>query len=212
MLSFSISWKIAVILLLGLITLANCSTPSPGEPGEDRESSELSTNKAHTIKNFKLKDINGKTYSLSDFSNSNAVVVMFIATRCPYSNAYNERMVKLYQDYHPKGIEFVGINSNKTESIDEIKDHAAEHQFPFVILKDWNNNIADEFGASYTPEIFVLDSSRTILYHGRIDNSYKLKKVKTHDLRNALNEILSGKPVSVAETKAFGCTIKRVDK
>jgi len=165
-----------------------------------------------TIENFVLKDYNGKEHSLTDYQNSKAIVVMFIATQCPVSNAYNTRMVKLFEKYHPKGVAFLGINSNKQESVEEIKAHAEQHKFPFPVLKDVNNVIADKFGASFTPEIYVLSPKFEILYHGRIDDSRREDQVKSQDLGKALDEILAGKQVSVSETKAFGCTIKRVSQ
>ncbi|MCX7797628.1 MAG: thioredoxin family protein [Melioribacter sp.] len=163
------------------------------------------------VENFKLKDYNGKEYQLIDFKNSKAIVIIFIATQCPISNAYNSRMEKLYQEYKDKGISFIGINSNKQESIEEIKAHAKNNNLNFIILKDYNNIIADKFKASVTPEVFVLSPEFEVLYHGRIDDSRKEEEVKSQDLRNALNEILEGKKVTKAETKAFGCTIKRVN-
>ena len=164
------------------------------------------------VADFTLKDYNGKSYSLSDFKDSKAIVLMFIATRCPVSNAYNERMVALYKDYVPKGVAFVGINSNKAEGVEEIKKHAKENNFRFPVLKDVNNVIADRFKASVTPEVFVLSPDFEILYHGRIDDSRRASQVKSRDLRAALDAILSGKEVPAKETKAFGCTIKRVSK
>ncbi len=161
--------------------------------------------------NFTLPDYNGVNHTLTDFNKSKAVVLMFIATQCPVSNGYNTRMVSLYNDYKNKNVVFIGINSNKQESVEEVKQHAKDHGFEFTILKDEKNIIADKFGASVTPEIFVLNPSLEILYHGRIDDSRREADVTSHDLRNALDEILAGKPVSVSVTKAFGCTIKKVD-
>jgi peroxiredoxin len=161
---------------------------------------------------FKLKGIDGKDYNLESFKGKKAVVVMFIATRCPYSNAYNERMVQLYDDYNKKGVAVIGINSNNTEPLDNVKQHAEEHKFAFPVLKDEGNAVADAYGAQFTPEIFVLDSDLTLRYHGRIDNSHKIKEVETHDLRDVLNAMLAGKEIAKKETKAFGCTIKRVKK
>jgi peroxiredoxin len=162
------------------------------------------------FENFSLKDYNGKEHALSDFSESKAIVIMFIATQCPVSNDYNERMAKIYADYKDKNIAFVGINSNKQEDVEEIKEHAAENGLDFIVLKDWENKIADVFEASFTPEIYVLSTKFELLYHGRIDDSRKESKVEKQDLRTALDEILAGKEVTVTETKAFGCTIKRV--
>ncbi len=164
------------------------------------------------IENFSLNDFNGKKVSLSDFKESKAIVLMFIATQCPVSNAYNERYVKLYADYNDKRISFVAINSNKAESVDEIKSHAVEHGFQFPILKDVDNIIADKLDAERTPEIFVINpSTMQVLYHGRIDDSPRESKITSRNLRRALDEILDGKDVSVKETKAFGCTIKRIN-
>jgi len=188
----------AVSIIVLSFNLANCS--------DVEKSNNL------RIKDFTLQDYNGNKFSLSDFKDSTGIVVMFIATQCPVSNAYNERMVALYDDYQPKGFAFVGINSNKQESVEEIKEHSQKHNFEFPVLKDWNNVIADQFEASVTPEIYVLNSNFDLLYHGRIDNSRRESDVKSQDLRAALNEILARKPVSSTETKAFGCTIKRVSK
>jgi peroxiredoxin len=162
------------------------------------------------VENFKLKDYNGKEYSLSDFRNSKGVVIMFIATQCPVSNGYNDRMAKLYSDYKDKGIVFVGINSNKEESAQEVKAHAKEHNLNFLILKDTGNIVADKFGASVTPETYLLNKDYEILYHGRIDDNRRGDEIKTQDLRNALDQYLSGKKIGVTSTKAFGCSIKRV--
>lgn len=159
---------------------------------------------------FSLKDVNGKEYKLVDFRSKKAVVLMFIATQCPYSNAYNERMEKLYADYKDKDVVILGINSNKTEPIPEMIEHAKKHGLTFPLLKDEGNVVADQYEAEFTPEIFVADSKLIVRYHGRIDNSHKLNEVHTHDLRNALDAILAGKAVPRKETKAFGCTIKRV--
>lgn len=162
--------------------------------------------------NFKLKDYNGKEYQLSDFKDSRAVVLMFISTQCPVSNSYNEKMAKLYNDYQKKGIVFLGVNSNKAENFEEIKKHAKENNFGFPVLKDLNNIVADKFSASVTPEIYVMNNKLDILYHGRIDDSRRENEVKSSDLRNALDEILSGQNVKIPKTKAFGCSIKRIDK
>jgi peroxiredoxin len=162
------------------------------------------------VSDFTLEDYNGAKHSLADFKSSKAIVLMFIATKCPVSNAYNDRMVALQKDYASKGVTFVGINANKQEGVEEIKNHAKEHGFSFTILKDWNNVVADKLGASVTPEIYVLNSNLELLYHGRIDDSQRENRVTSKDLRTALDLALSGKPVAVRETKAFGCTIKRV--
>ena len=159
---------------------------------------------------FTLKDYNGKEYKLSDYKDSKAIVLIFVATQCPVSNAYNTRMEKLFEDYKDENFSFIGINSNKTEDIEEIKEHAQEKNLTFTILKDEGNVVADMFEASHTPEAYVLNSSFDILYHGRIDNSQRESDITSNDLRNALDDILAGKKVSNPRTKAFGCSIKRI--
>jgi len=164
------------------------------------------------VPNFTLKDYAGKEHSLYDYLKNKAVVVMFIATQCPVSNAYNERMVDLYKSYTPKGIAFLAINSNKQESIEEIAEHSKKHGFEFPVLKDWKNVIADKFDALVTPEIYLIDSTGVLRYHGRIDDARNPAKVTQHDLQDALNAYLEGRPLSKRETRAFGCTVKRIDQ
>ncbi len=161
---------------------------------------------------FQLTTIDGKAFSLADAEKSNkAVVLMFIATKCPYSNAYNDRMRQMADDYARKGVLFVGINSNSSEPEAEVKAHAAQHKFGFTLVKDPGNKVADMYDARRTPEIFVVGADGKLLYHGRIDENYEEPtKVTSPDLKNALDQILAGQPVAKAETKAFGCTIKRV--
>jgi peroxiredoxin len=154
----------------------------------------------------------GKAVALKDLlTKSKAVAVVFVATQCPVSNAYNTRMAALGKEYAAKGIPLVGINSNKTEPAAEVRAHAEKHGFTFPVLKDDGNKIADAYGATKTPEVYLLDPKGNLLYHGRIDeNQDDPRGVKSPDLRNALDAVLSGRPVPVVETKAFGCTIKRV--
>jgi peroxiredoxin len=154
----------------------------------------------------------GKPVALRELlGKGKAVAILFVATKCPVSNAYNERMAALGKEYAARGIPFVGINSNKAELAPEVARHAAEHGFGFPVLKDEGNRVADLYGAAKTPEVFVLGPKGTLLYHGRIDeNADDAASVRSPDLRNALDAILAGKPVPVAETKAFGCTIKRI--
>jgi peroxiredoxin len=161
---------------------------------------------------FTLTTVDGKTFSLADAARSHkAVVVMFIATKCPYSNAYNDRMRDMAAAYEKQGILFAGINSNSTEPAEEVIAHAKKHGFAFVLMKDPNNKVADLYEARHTPEIFVVDPEGKLRYHGRIDENYEQPaKVTSPDLKNALDALIAGRPIAKAETKAFGCSIKRV--
>ncbi len=161
---------------------------------------------------FTLQTIDGKTLSLAEAAKTHkAVVVMFIATKCPYSNAYNDRMRDMAAAYSGKGVLFVGINSNKTEPLAEVIAHAKEHGHTFPIAKDPDNKVADLYGAGHTPEVYVVTPDGKLRYHGRIDENYEdPSKVASPDLKNALDDLLANKTVAKAETKAFGCSIKRV--
>lgn len=161
--------------------------------------------------NFSLYDYNNKLYSLEGLSSKKGIVIIFISTQCPVSNAYNIRMTNLYNKYG-NDFSFIGINSNKNEDIQTIKEHSTGNNLDFIILKDVNNKIADIFEASFTPEVYVLGNDFDLIYHGRIDDSRRAENVEISDLDNTLSQILNGKEVSVKETSAFGCSIKRVGK
>jgi len=163
---------------------------------------------------FTLPDSSGKPHSLYELSGNKAVVVIFVATKCPYSNAFNGVMANLAREYAGRGIAFVGINANKTEPAAEVAEHAQKHGFSFPVLKDDGNVIADRLGASVTPEAFVFDSNWVLRYHGALGNSHqpttKPEQASDVEIRPALDAVLAGQSVAVTETKAFGCTIKRI--
>jgi len=163
---------------------------------------------------FTLPDVNGKPHRLYDFEGKKAVAVIFIATRCPYSNAFTHVMASLAHEYESRGVAFIGINANSTEPVTEVAEHARAHGLDFLVLKDEGNKVADELGASVTPEVFLLDSTWTLRYHGALGNSHQPtnnpSKTTDDEIRPALEDVLNGKPAQVTETKAFGCSIKRV--
>ena len=187
---------LAAAVGLGIAAAASAGPPAIGAAAPD----------------FKLTALDGKLFTLSEAARAkNAVAVMFIATKCPYSNAYNNRMRDMAIAYEKQGILFVGINSNKSEPAEEVAAHGKQHGFTFPLMKDPDNKVADLYDARHTPEIFVVDKSGTLRYHGRIDENYEEpSKVTSPDLKNALDALLAGKAVAKVETKAFGCTIKRV--
>ena len=160
---------------------------------------------------FTLKDLNGKTHSLKDYRGQIAIIV-FLSTECPFSHAYIERLRAIASDYSKKNMTLLGVNANPAESLDQIREHARQNKLDFTILKDEGSRVADAYGATRTPEVFVTDQSGVLRYHGRIDNSKEITRVQRNDLREALDEMIAGKPVSVAETKSFGCPIKMVRK
>ncbi len=164
------------------------------------------------VPDFQLSGTDGKEYGLKTaLAASAAVVVVFVATKCPYSNAYNERYNLLVDELRkrPKKIAFLAVNSNANEPLDEVKKHAADRGFRFAVLKDEAQKVADLFRAEKTPEVFLIGAKGDVLYHGRIDDDTEGKNIQRRDLLAAVDEYLAGKPVTVKETKAFGCSIKR---
>ena len=139
-------------------------------------------------------------------------VVVFISTICPISNSYNFRMKELYRDYAGRGVKFEFLNANQNESQAEVDEHARSVGFPFAVTKDKDNVMADRLGAQYTPECFVLGRSGAVRYHGRIDDAQNPARVRQSSLRLAIDAALDGREAPTPETKAFGCTIKRVRK
>lgn len=158
---------------------------------------------------FALKDTTGKAHSLKAYRGQ-PVVIGFVGTKCPIANAYITRMNSIAAEYKAKNVVFLGINSNVNESLNLVKAHAAKAKYVFSILKDDSNLIADSYGASVTPEMYVIDGEGVLRYHGRVDNASDAKRVERHDLRVALDEMLGGKPISKPDLKAFGCVINRV--
>ena len=192
------------LALLGTTLALACTAPAepPAAPKIGAVAPDFTLPPAAGGPSVALKDLLGR---------SKAVVVIFDATKCPYAKGYKERVAAMGKEYAAKGITFVTINSNKTEPAAEVAEDAKKHGFEFPVLKDEGNRVADLYGAQKTPEIYVLDPKGTLLYRGRIDETHEdPKNVKSPDLINALEAILAGKPVPAAETKAFGCSIKRV--
>jgi peroxiredoxin len=187
-----ISMLIGAGLFISLNGRPAPASPTVGQPAPD----------------FTLADLNGKKHLLKDYRGK-TVVVGFISARCPISNAYKDRIRAIAGEYSKRGVAFLGVNSNADESLEELRAYAAKNNLDFTILKDQGNVVADAYAAERTPKVYLIDGEGVLRYQGRIDNSQDPRMVKRDDLREALNEMLSGKPVSVAETKALGCLIKR---
>lgn len=187
-------------LALGLLALA-----LPGVVGAAPEPLKIGVRPD----NFRLVAPDGKQHALKQDPMPKATVVLFVATQCPVSLDYDQRMAELALEYESRGVRFIGVNSNKQESLAEVGDHARSKGLPFPVVKDPNNVLADRWGATVTPEAFVLDQAGELQYHGRIDDSRDPSRVTSQDLRKALDAILAGRRPATPNTRAFGCTIKR---
>ena len=160
------------------------------------------------VTDFEITNLKGEPVKYAALKGDTTVVI-FVSTACPISNGYNDRMKAVYNDYSAKGVHFVFINANNSESPAEVAEHAKAHGFPFAVYKDFSGAAVDLFGAQVTPETFVIDKDGMIRYHGYVDDAVTEARVHNQGLRQALDAVLAGKTVPMAETKAFGCTIKR---
>lgn len=163
---------------------------------------------------FNLIGIDDKKYSLLSFKDNKALIVIFSCNHCPYVQAYEERIIKIQNEYSDKGVAVVAINSNEDvnypdDSFENMKKRAAEQNFNFQYLRDEDQGVARAYDATHTPEIFLFDKERKLAFHGKIDDNWQEPdKVQNHYLRDALDELLAGKEISVPETFTIGCTIK----
>lgn len=162
------------------------------------------------VPNFSIPDQEGRMYGLGKSAGKNGVIVMFVSTQCPVSNAYNSRIIKLAEQARQNNLDFIAINSNATESLEDVRRYAAEKGLNFPVLKDEGNVVADLFGATVTPEVFLIDKSQVVRYHGGIDNDQREAKVTERYLENAIKAFASGGQIQPDDVRPKGCIIKRM--
>ncbi|MFK7734401.1 MAG: redoxin domain-containing protein [Pirellulaceae bacterium] len=175
---------------------------------------------------FKLPGVDGKEYTLASFAEAKLLVVLFTCNHCPTAQAYEQRVIDFCGKYRPLGVELVAISPNSAEavrldelgysdlgdSLDDMKICAKDRGFNFPYLYDGETQKAStEYGVLATPHAYVFDQERVLRYVGRIDDA-EVKEPKSHDLINAVDELLAGKPVSTPKTRVFGCSTKWADK
>jgi peroxiredoxin len=153
-----------------------------------------------------------RRYGFSTLSDREAIVLIFSSNRCPTAKAYGERMNVLQRQFGPRGVQLVAINSNDPhlypdESYPRMVDRATEHAYAFPYLVDDGQQVAKAYGATCTFHVFVLDRVRRVRYEGRFDDSRIEERVTSHDLANALEDVLAGRDVRVANTRPFGCSL-----
>ena len=160
-----------------------------------------------------LTGVDGKQYSLSTFDDKKIVILLFMANRCPTARVYTDRLKSIQNEFGPKSVQLVGVNSDNqyffsTEAISKMMGVADERNFNFPYLKDEDQSVAKNYGALVTLHAFVLDNQRRLRYRGRIDDSRDPTKVTTSDLRNALDDLLENREVRTPETRPFACSIE----
>jgi thiol-disulfide isomerase/thioredoxin len=172
---------------------------------------------------FNLLGIDDKYHTLKSYQNAEILVIIFTANHCPTAQAYEDRMIRLVNDYKEKGVAFVAISSNNPEAVrldemgytdlgdsfEDMKQRAKDKKYNFPYLYDGDEQKAlIAYGPMSTPHLFIFDKERKCRFTGRIDDYEDVTKVTTKDTRNAIEALLAGKPVPVETTKTFGCSMK----
>lgn len=163
---------------------------------------------------FLLRGVDNKNYSLSYFQDKKILIIIFSCNHCPYVQAYEDRIISLQKEFEKNGVQIVAINSNDDtkypdDSFDEMKKRAENKKFNFPYLRDKTQDVAKAYSATHTPQIFLFDENRKLKYQGKIDDNWQEPdRVKSKYLRDAIEDVLAGKEVSVPETFSIGCTIK----
>lgn len=166
------------------------------------------------IIDFSLPATDGKNYSPSDFGDKKVLVIIFMCNHCPYVKGIIDRLIKLQSDYSKKGVQIIGINANDAndypdDSFENMKKWVKEKGINFIYLCDESQATAKAYKAQCTPDIYVFNHERKLAYHGRLDDNWQEPdKVQKQELRDALDALLSKKPVSEKQQPSMGCSIK----
>jgi peroxiredoxin len=163
---------------------------------------------------FDLPGIDGDSHSLEDYADKPALAVVWSCNHCPYVQAWEGRMIDLQREFGDRGLALVAINSNDADaypedSFDAMKARAGQQGFNFDYLYDEDQSVLNAYGAERTPEVFLFDADRRLVYHGAIDDSREEGEVTQRYLGDAIEALLAGEEPPVADTPAVGCTVKR---
>ncbi len=162
---------------------------------------------------FALVGVDGATHALADYAAAPFLVLVQSCNHCPYVLAWEGRLSAIATEYADRGVAVVAINANDADRYPEdsfarMQEHAQEERFPFDYLHDERQELAKALGAERTPEVFVFDAARRLAYHGAIDDSRDEDAVSEQYLRNALDALIAGDAIPVAETPPVGCSVK----
>ena len=192
--------KFGILTLLTVI-LMSFTNPTGYQPGDKAT-------------DFKLKSVDGKMYSMSDYKDAKGFIVVFTCNHCPFAVKYEDRVIELAKKYKSKGYVLLAINPNDPaaqpdDSFDKMKVRAKEKGFNFPYLFDEGQKIFPQYGATKTPHVFLLDKNLIVKYIGAIDDNVEdASAVKEHYLENAIAALEKGQEPEVSLTKAIGCSIK----
>jgi len=156
---------------------------------------------------FSLANFEGEMISFDSYDDAKGYIVIFTCNNCPYAKGYQQRIAELHDKYVSKGFPVIAINTS--DSKDEITQRAKEMNYPFVYLYDETQKVTRAYGATNTPQVYVLKKDRTVAYIGAIDNNYKdANAADKHYVQDAIDALLANKEVKIFSTKAIGCSIK----
>ncbi len=164
------------------------------------------------LPSFSLPAVDGKEYSEKDCMGAKGAVVVFTCNHCPYAKAVRPRIIRLAEEFQPKGIRFVAINSNNADrypedSFEKMKEE--QYNFPFPYMRDETQEVARAFGAVCTPDIFVYDGTGRLVYRGRVDDNWQDEaQVTREDLREALEALIEGREIPDPQFPSMGCSLK----
>lgn len=199
-------------LMLGIIFL--CSLCAAGTPIPAEESKRVKDATETPRLKFELTNMDGTPVVVDRSPDVRATVVCFLGAECPLVKLYSPRLAAFAAEFTPQKVRFVAVNSNRQDTLDDIHRYLDQHPLPFPYVRDEGNVVADQYGATRTPEVFVLNSELEIVYRGRIDDQYEpginRPAAAQNDLRNAIERTLAEQPVIVSNTVPVGCIIGKV--
>jgi peroxiredoxin len=166
-----------------------------------------------TAPTFDLPGVDGRNHTLEEYADAPVLVLVQSCNHCPYVLAWEGRIDALQREYAERGVRIVAINSNDAiaypaDSFDAMVAHARDADYSFDYLRDEGQDIARTLGSERTPEAFVFDADRRLVYHGAVDDNRDEADVAQHYLRDAIEAALAGETPPVADTPPVGCTVK----
>jgi len=223
--------KQGILMFLLLVLAASCSNEAPktdeattaetaettvSEQKEEEKTEILGYQVGDEAEDFTLKNVDGKMLSMADYPEAKGFVIVFTCNHCPYSIAYEDRLIELDKKYKVLGYPVIAINpndpeANEDDSYDKMIVRAEEKGFTFPYLMDEGQKVYPKYGATKTPHVYVVnktESGNEVAYIGAIDDSKDVESVTEHYLTNALDALIRGEAPQPSFTKAFGCSVK----
>lgn len=223
--------KQGILMLLLIVLATSCSneapkteetvkeevaaTPAP-EKKEEVKAELVGYQVGDVVEDFQLKNVDGKMLSMADYPDAKGYVIVFTCNHCPYSIAYEDRLIEMDKKYKALGYPIIAINPNDPvvvpeDGYDQMVVRAKEKGFTFPYLMDDGQKVYPKYGATKTPHVYVVNKTEkgnTVAYIGAIDDSKDAESVKEHYLANALDALIKGEAPNPNFTKAFGCSVK----